>query len=91
MDRTAWIVVALCVIGLVDMGSVSGKADGAQTGSRQRCAWTDFGHSDSCNPGAFAIADLPRPKLRQAGRESTPSFAEKIETLRNSDVRIAPD
>ncbi|PYJ64031.1 MAG: hypothetical protein DMF42_08715 [Verrucomicrobia bacterium] len=87
MDRTAWIVVALCVIGLVlweiylakQMGPKPSPVGGAlgQTSPRP-------------TPAILAPSPSPTPVAEAAPstREPVPSFAEKIETLRNSDVEL---
>src|SRR5438128_6733940 len=87
MDRTACIVVALCVIGLVlweiylakQMGPKPSPVGGAlgQTSPRP-------------TPAILAPSPSPTPVAEAAPstREPVPSFAEKIETLRNSDVEL---
>src|ERR1051325_11686112 len=72
MDRTAWIVVALCVIGLVVWEFYLAK----QTAHRPA-------------PAIVAASPLPTP-VAEAAPSGTPapSFAEKTETLRNSDVEL---
>jgi YidC/Oxa1 family membrane protein insertase len=87
MDRTAWIVVALCVIGLVlweiylakQMGPKPSPVGGAlgQTSPRP-------------TPAILAPSPSPTPVAEAAPstREPVSSFAEKIETLRNSDVEL---
>jgi YidC/Oxa1 family membrane protein insertase len=87
MDRTAWIVVALCVIGLVlweiylakQMGPKPSPVGGAlgQTSPRP-------------TPAILAPSPSPTPVAEAAPstHEPVPSFAEKIETLRNSDVEL---
>jgi len=89
MDRTAWIVVTLCVIGLVTWTWWSGKHQPPRpatpalsptppplaTASASAAALT------SASPAAAAASSTP------AG-EATPAFAEKAETLRNDDVEL---
>jgi len=86
MDRTAWIVVILCVIGLVawqiyvakqmpprpvPINVVSGQA------------------SPTATPRVFEPSPPPGvPEATPKSTEPVPSFAEKIETLRNSDVEL---
>ena len=87
MDRTAWIVVALCVIGLVlweiylakQMGLKPSPVGGARGQTSPRPT-----------PAILAPSPSPTPVAEAAPstREPVPSFAEKIETLRNSDVEL---
>ena len=86
MDRTAWIVVALCVIGLVlweiylvkqtppprpvPVGVAPGRS------------------SPTAAPAVLAPSPTPVAEATPSSRESVPSFAEKIQTLRNSDVEL---
>ena len=84
MDRTAWIVVALCVIGLVLWEVYFTKqmqprpAAPAQI-SPPPTTVASFSPSPSATPAS--VVPTPAP-------ESAPSFAEKIETLRNSDAEL---
>ena len=87
MDRTAWIVVALCVIGLLLWEVYLTK----QMAPKPAPAGVAPGQiSPSATPAIFvpspspAVAAEATPKSAQP----TPSFAEKIETLRNSDVEL---
>jgi YidC/Oxa1 family membrane protein insertase len=87
MDRTAWIVVGLCVIGLVvwefylakQMAPRSAPVSGAP---RQASA--------TATPAIVAASPSPMVTTETAptSLESVPSFAEKIERLRNSDVEL---
>jgi len=87
MDRTAWIVVGLCVIGLVvwefylakQMAPRPAPVSGA---SRQASA--------TAIPAIVAASPSPMatPESAPTSLESVPSFTEKIETLRNSDVEL---
>src|SRR6266480_2875556 len=76
MDRTAWIAVTLCVIGLVLWEFYLAK----QTPPRR--APVNAPAQASAAPLATAPATALNPE------EATPSFPEKIETLRNSDVEL---
>ena len=71
------------------VGSVSGKTDGAQTGSRQ-CDPTSGQTSPTATPAILAPSPSPlaSPEAAPQGAESGPTFAEKVETLRNSDVEL---
>jgi YidC/Oxa1 family membrane protein insertase len=87
MDRTAWIVVGLCVIGLVlwefylakQMAPRPAPVSGAP---RQAFA--------TATPAIIAASPSPTatPETAPTSVESASSFTEKIETLRNSDVEL---
>jgi YidC/Oxa1 family membrane protein insertase len=87
MDRTAWIVVGLCVIGLVvwefylakQMAPRPAPVSGA---SRQASA--------AAIPAIVAASPSPMatPETAPTSLESVPSFTEKIETLHNSEVEL---
>lgn len=87
MDRTAWIVVALCVIGLVvwevylarQMTPRPAPAGATPAQLSPSAAPTIVGASPSATPVVEATP---------ATREPAPSFTEKIETLRNSDLEL---
>jgi YidC/Oxa1 family membrane protein insertase len=84
MDRTAWIVVALCVIGLVVWEIYLVK----QTPPRPAPVGVAPGQSPTTTPGILAPSPTPVAEATPSSGESAPSFAEKIETLRNSDVEL---
>ena len=86
MDRTAWIVVILCVIGLVGWQIYVAK----QISPRPAPINVASGQ-----PSPTATPKVFEPSPTPAVAETTPnpaepvsSFAEKIETLRNSDVEL---
>src|SRR5439155_24770128 len=84
MDRTAWIVVALCVVGLVVWEIYLVK----QT-PRPRPAPVGVApgqSSPTITPAILAPSPTPLAEATPSSRESAPSFAEKIETLRNSNL-----
>src|SRR5436305_6991128 len=87
MDRTAWIAVALSVVGLVlwELYLVQ------QTPPR-RAPGTPGPQQISPIPTAAGSASTPpvvsAPAIPAKAAEATPSFPEKIETLRNSDVEL---
>jgi YidC/Oxa1 family membrane protein insertase len=84
MDRTAWIVVALCVVGLVVWEIYLVR----QTPPRPAPIGVAPGLSSPTTTPAI-LAASPTPVAEAApSPEATPSFAEKIETLRNSDVEL---
>src|SRR6266478_5124719 len=85
MDRTAWIVVALCVIGLVLWEIYLVK----QTPPRPAPVGVAPGQSSpTAAPAILAPSPTPVAEATPGSRESAPSFPEKIETLRNSDVEL---
>ena len=87
MDRTAWIAVALSVVGLVLWELYLVK----QTPPR-RAPGTAAPQQISPIPTAAGSASTPpvvaAPAIPSKATETAPSFPEKIETLRNSDVEL---
>src|SRR5204863_191383 len=87
MDRTAWIAVALSVVGLVLWELYLVK----QTPPR-RAPGTPGSQQISPIPTAAGSASTPpvvsAPAIPSKAAEAAPSFAEKIEILRNSDVEL---
>src|SRR5438067_1681203 len=83
MDRTAWIVVVLCVIGLVLWELYLVK----QTPPRSAPVNLTPGRA---SPTATIASPTPlaAPEVASKAAEPVPSFPEKIETLRNSDVEL---
>ena len=85
MDRTAWIVVTLCVVGLIGWYVYVGKQ--SQQLRQQHLAVTA-----SPIPSAAVsatTAPLPSPVATVTpSPQATPGFAEKTETLRNDDVEL---
>src|SRR5439155_26350873 len=83
MDRTAWIVVALCVIGLILWEVYHAK----QTPPRRAPVNVSPGRA---SPTATIGSLLPpaAPEVAPNAAKPVPSFPEKIETLRNSDVDL---
>ena len=83
MDRTAWIVVVLCVIGLVLWELYLVK----QTPPRPAPVNITPGQ---VSPTAAIASPTPlaTPEVAPKATEAVPSFPEKIETLRNSDVEL---
>lgn len=86
MDRTAWIVVALCVIGLVAWQIYVAK----QMPPRPVPVNAASGQaSPTATPKVLEASAPPAtPETTPKTAEPAPSFAEKIETLRNSDVEL---
>src|SRR6059058_1570629 len=87
MDRTAWIAVALCVIGLVLWEVYLAKQ------TQRKAAPANAPAQFSPTPAAVANASASplataAPSIAPKVAEPVPSFPEKIETLRNSDVEL---
>src|SRR5713101_4559476 len=83
MDRTAWIVVTLCVIGLILWEVYQAK----QTPPRP--APVNVSQRRASPTAAIAPpTPIAAPEVAPRAAESVPSFPEKIETLRNSDVEL---
>src|SRR5262249_45923339 len=88
MDRTAWIVVALCVVGLVVWEMYLAKQMAPRPAP---VAGTPGLPSPTETPAILAPSPSPVASPSEAapqGAESVPTFAEKTETLRNSDVEL---
>ena len=87
MDRTAWIVVVLCVLGLVLWEVYLAK----QTPPRPAPVSVTPGQaSPTATPTVFGAFPTPlaSPEVAPKSVESVWSSPEKIETLRNSDVEL---
>ena len=87
MDRTAWIVVVLCVLGLVLWEVYLAK----QTPPRPAPVNITPGQaSPTATPTVFGASPTPTafPEVAPKSVESVWSSPEKIETLRNSDVEL---
>src|SRR6202008_3144837 len=87
MDRTAWIVVALCVVGLVVWEMYLAKQMAPRpapvTGAHGQTSPTATPAVLALSPSTFAT-----PGAAPQGGESVSTFAEKVETLRNSDFEL---
>jgi len=84
MDRTAWIVVALCVVGLVLWQIYVAK----QMPPRPAPAPVSQGWPTAIPTVAATPPPSAAPEASPKNAEPAPSFAEKIETLRNADVEL---
>src|SRR4029453_14028504 len=87
MDRTAWIVVALCVVGLVVWEMYLAK----QMAPRPAPVTATSGQaSPTATPAILGPSPSPlsTPEAAPQRAESVPTFAEKVETLRNSDFEL---
>src|SRR5215510_522469 len=87
MDRTAWIVVSLCVVGLIAWQIYVAK----QMPPRPAPIHVASGQaSPTVTPKVLEASPAPAavPESTPKNAERVPSFAEKVETLRNSDVEL---
>src|SRR5438552_2294507 len=85
MNLTAWIVIALCVIGLVLWEIYLSKQ---MTPRPARVTAAPGQGSPTATPQIVAVSPSPTSEAATKPAEAVPSFAEKIETLRNSDVEL---
>src|SRR6266567_816587 len=83
MDRTAWIVVVLCVIGLVLWELYLVKQTPPRPAPVRVAPGQGSPAATIASPTPLAASEVP-PKTA----EPVPSFPEKIETLRSSDVEL---
>jgi YidC/Oxa1 family membrane protein insertase len=86
MDRTAWIAVTLCVIGLVLWELYLAKQTPPRRAPVNAPAQAPAVSTFTASPSAPPLATAPATALKP--EEAVPSFSEKIETLRNSDVEL---
>jgi len=86
MDRTAWIAVTLCVIGLVLWELYLAKQTPPRRAPVNASAQAPAGPTLTASPSAPPLATAPATALKP--EEAVPSFPEKIETLSNSDVEL---
>src|SRR5690348_12358846 len=85
MDRTAWIAIVLCVIGLVAWEWWTVK------NAPPRPAATASPTPAPVATASATVAPLASPiptAIPQAQAPAAPEFAEKTETLRNDDVEL---
>jgi YidC/Oxa1 family membrane protein insertase len=89
MDRTAWIAISLCVIGLVAWEWWAARQIPPRPPTIAASpAAAPLIASASPSPAPL-VSPLPSaPSATPAAAESVPSFFEKIETLRNADVEL---
>jgi YidC/Oxa1 family membrane protein insertase len=90
MDRTAWIVVSLCVIGLVAWEWWLAKQAPPRPATVAASPAPGLTPALASAPSTTA-APVASPALAPTATpqvEATPSFAEKTETLRNADVEL---
>jgi len=87
MDRTAWIVVALCVVGLVVWEVYLAKQMAPRPAA---IAARSAQPSPTATPPIVGASPSPlaTPESPPSDTESVSTFAEKLETLRNSDFEL---
>lgn len=84
MDRTAWIAVTLCVLGLVGWQIYIAR----QMPPRPAIASATPSVAPSATPELTATPPTPPTAATAPAASAAPAFAEKSETLRNSDFEI---
>src|SRR2546430_794858 len=87
MDRTAWIAVALCVIGLVLWEVYLAKQTQRKPALATAPAHFPPPPTPTTNASASPLATAA-PSVAPKVAEPIPSFPEQVETLRNSDVEL---
>jgi YidC/Oxa1 family membrane protein insertase len=91
MDRTAWIAITLCVVGLVLWEVYSFKQAQQLRPTRATESVAGFtptpGPSGSPAPAATS-PPAPSPTASAQPSPNVPAFAEVTETLRNSDIEL---
>jgi YidC/Oxa1 family membrane protein insertase len=87
MDRTAWIAVALCVIGLVLWEVYLAKQTQRKPALANAPAQFSPSSTAAANASASPLATAV-PSIAPKVAEPIPSFPEQVETLRNSDVEL---
>jgi YidC/Oxa1 family membrane protein insertase len=87
MDRTAWIVITLCVIGLVAWEVWIWKQTPPRPATFPTVSPTPAPVA-AISPSATVAASAAPVASPTSATAATPGFAEKIETLRNDDVEL---
>src|ERR1051326_2984650 len=85
MDRTAWIVITLCVIGLVAWEWWTVKHPPPRPAAVALATPTATPVAIASATAAPLASPVPNPTPQA---QATPEFAEKTETLRNDDVEL---
>jgi YidC/Oxa1 family membrane protein insertase len=85
MDRTAWIVVSLCTLGLIGWSIYGYKQ---QLLLRQQQLVALASPTPAASPSATAATTAPPAPAATPQAQPTPAFAERTETLRNDDVEL---
>src|SRR6202043_3584360 len=87
MDRTAWIAVALCVIGLVLWEVYLAKQTQRKPAPANAPAQFSPTPTAAANAPGSPLATVA-PSIAPKVAEPIPAFPEQVETLRNSDVEL---
>src|ERR1043166_3166458 len=88
MDRTAWIVVILCVIGLVVWEWWIARQAPPRPSTIAASPTPAASIAAASAPPGLAPLASPLPVATPPSGEPVPAFAEKIEVLRNADVEL---
>jgi YidC/Oxa1 family membrane protein insertase len=91
MDRTAWIAVTLCTLGLIGWYLYVGKQTQQQRQQMQQLAATappTPSVAVSASPAPVSSPGAATTAASTTAAPSVPEFAEKTETLRNEDVEL---
>ena len=88
MDRTAWIAIILCVIGLVLWEVYLAKQTPLKPLAAPGTTATPVLSTPVIAPSAPASSASPAPTAESTPVETAPPIQEAVETLRNSDVEL---
>src|SRR2546423_636265 len=88
MDRTAWVVIALCVIGLVGWEWWIAKQTPRRPAPAVATSATPSASPLISPSAAPSVSAAPIASSTPAASATPPAFAEKTETLRNNDVEL---
>jgi YidC/Oxa1 family membrane protein insertase len=92
MDRTAWIAVTLCTLGLIGWYLYIGKQSQQLKQQHQQQVAVTASPTPSVGTSALAAptsSPVPAPAASATpAAQPSPEFAEKTETLRNDDVEL---
>src|SRR5437660_12932328 len=88
MDRTAWIAVILCVVGLVLWEVYLAKQIRPKPLAAPGTTAAPVSSTPVIAPSAPPSSASPAPEAAAVAAETIPAFQEAVETLRNSDVEL---
>ena len=91
MDRTAWIAITLCTLGLIGWYLYVGKQSQQLKQQQQQLAATASPTPSvavSASPAPVSSPGATTTATATPAAPSVPEFAEKTETLRNDDVEL---
>ncbi len=88
MDRTAWIAVILCVVGLVLWEVYLAKQIRPKPLAASGTTAAPVSSTPVIAPSAPPSSASPAPEAAAVAAETIPPFQEAVETLRNSDVEL---